>query len=60
MDRKEKSMTSRIGAFVATLLVLASTASAHHNMSAIFDFNDRVTLTGTLSTLESLCFASAC
>ena len=45
-------MTSRIGAFVAIGLVLASTTWAHHNMSAIFDFNDRVTMTGTLSTID--------
>ena len=35
-------------------LVTAGSASAHHNMSALFDFNDRVTLTGTMSKLEWL------
>jgi hypothetical protein len=34
------------------LLVLSSTAPAHHNMSAIFDFNDRVTVTGTLTKID--------
>jgi hypothetical protein len=33
-------------------IVFAGTAFAHHNMSAIFDFNDRVTLTGTLSKID--------
>jgi hypothetical protein len=32
--------------------MLAATAWAHHNMSGIFDFNDRVTLTGTLSKVD--------
>jgi Family of unknown function (DUF6152) len=45
-------MTSRIATFIAIGLVLAGTALAHHNMSAIFDFNDRVTMTGTLKTLD--------
>jgi hypothetical protein len=35
---------------VAALLV--SQAQAHHNMTAVFDFNDRVTLTGTLTTVD--------
>src|SRR5437667_352241 len=34
------------------IALLGATASAHHNMSGIFDFNDRVTLTGTLSKLD--------
>ena len=29
-----------------------STALAHHNMTALFDFNDRVTLNGTLATVD--------
>jgi hypothetical protein len=33
--------------------VLFGTApSAHHNMTALFDFNDRVTLTGSLSRVD--------
>jgi uncharacterized protein DUF6152 len=41
--------------FLALLgLVMASSASAHHNMSALFDFNDRVTLNGTMTKLEWL------
>jgi hypothetical protein len=31
---------------------LAGTAWAHHNMSAMFDFNDRITLTGTLTQID--------
>src|SRR5437588_7600185 len=39
--------------FVLTaLLLVAGSVWAHHNMSAIFDFNDRVTLTGTLSKYD--------
>jgi hypothetical protein len=37
-------------AFAAALL--ANNASAHHNMTALFDFNDRVTLTGTLTQVD--------
>jgi len=39
---------------LATLLVLAlsTTATAHHNMSANFDFNDRVTVSGTLTKID--------
>src|SRR3989442_2027193 len=47
-------MNRRTGLFVLALLavVMAGSASAHHNMSALFDFNDRVTLTGTLSKFD--------
>jgi hypothetical protein len=31
---------------------LVSSVYAHHNMTAIFDFNDRVTLTGTLKKVD--------
>jgi uncharacterized protein DUF6152 len=33
-------------------VLLGTSASAHHNMTALFDFNDRVTLTGTLSRVD--------
>jgi hypothetical protein len=36
----------------AVVVLSGNTASAHHNMTALFDFNDRVTLTGTLSKLD--------
>ena len=42
--------TSVIFALAVTLL--AGSAWAHHNMSALFDFNDRVTVSGTLSRLD--------
>jgi len=32
--------------------VMAGSAWAHHNMSALYDFNDRVTLTGTLTKVD--------
>jgi len=46
-------MSLRIGAFIALAAILvAGSAWAHHNMSALFDFNDRVTLTGTLTKVD--------
>jgi hypothetical protein len=46
-------MNRRTGTFVVLFgLVAAASASAHHNMSALFDFNDRVTLTGTMNKIE--------
>ena len=46
-------MKTRIGAAVALALTLAAgTAWAHHNMSAIFDFNQRFTRTGTLTKFD--------
>jgi hypothetical protein len=33
-------------------LVFAGVAWAHHNMSAIYDFNDRITMTGTLTKID--------
>jgi len=41
--------TALFGAFA---LLLAGSAAAHHNMSALFDFNDRVTVSGTLTRLD--------
>ena len=37
---------------VIGVALMAGSASAHHNMSALFDFNDRITLTGTLSKID--------
>jgi len=46
-------MTSRMGCFLILCAVLFSgVASAHHNMSGVYDFNDRVTLTGTLTKID--------
>ena len=39
-------------ALAFAIVPLTHTALAHHNMTAIFDFNDRVTLTGTLSKVD--------
>ena len=39
-------------ALVFAVLSLTHHALAHHNMTAIFDFNDRVTLTGTLTKVD--------
>jgi len=46
-------MSSRIYALVAAgMLVAAGGAWAHHNMSAVFDFNNRVSLSGTLTKID--------
>ena len=46
-------MTIRMSVLVVLgITLLATTASAHHNMSGVFDFNDRLTFTGTLSKLD--------
>jgi hypothetical protein len=46
-------MISRlIASGVVTVLLLAGSVSAHHNMSAIFDFNNRVAFTGTLAKFD--------
>ncbi|HET9831272.1 MAG TPA: DUF6152 family protein [Vicinamibacterales bacterium] len=34
------------------VLLLGTEALAHHNMTALFDFNDRVTLNGTLTKID--------
>lgn len=41
-----------VGLGLAGVLLSVKSAYAHHNMSALFDFNDRVTLTGTLSKVD--------
>jgi hypothetical protein len=49
----EDTMTRKVGVIVALAVALvAGTARAHHNMSVLFDFNDRVTLNGTLSKID--------
>ena len=46
-------MTSRMSCFVIVwAALLCGAASAHHNMSAVYDFNDRVTLTGVLTKVD--------
>jgi hypothetical protein len=45
-------MRKRTVAFVVLAAALAGSAWAHHNMSAIYDFNDRVTVSGTLSKID--------
>ena len=41
-----------IAVFCLAVALAASSALAHHNMSAIFDFNNRVALKGTLSKVH--------
>ena len=45
-------MRFRTIAFVVLAGLLAGAAWAHHNMSALFDFKDRVTLTGTMTKMD--------
>ena len=44
--------TRTLSALVAGVLLAAGSAWAHHNMSAMFDFNQVVTRTGTLAELD--------
>jgi hypothetical protein len=37
---------------LAVMLLAASSVSAHHNMSAIYDFNNRVSMAGTLTKFD--------
>ena len=46
-------MKARISAFIVLGIMLAAGATwAHHNMSAVFDFNNRVSLSGTLTKID--------
>jgi hypothetical protein len=46
-------MSLKTSASIALFAVLlANAAWAHHNMTALFDLNDRVTLTGTFTTVD--------
>ena len=44
--------TRTLAAAFAFVLLAAGSAWAHHNMSAMFDFNQVVTRTGTLAELD--------
>ena len=45
-------MKKRVCASLALTLILVSPGWAHHNMSAIFDFDQRFTRTGTLTKTD--------
>ena len=45
-------MKQRLTAVFALVLLAVGSALAHHNMSALFDFNQVVTRTGTLAQLD--------
>ncbi len=45
-------MTNNMVASIALAVVLAGPAWAHHSMSAVFDFDQRFTRTGTLTELD--------
>ena len=45
-------MIRRLALSVCLAMVLAASAAAHHNMSALFDFSQRFTTTGTLTKVD--------
>jgi hypothetical protein len=45
-------MSHRTIFLAAAALMFAAPAWAHHNMSAIYDFNDKITMSGTLSKID--------
>jgi hypothetical protein len=45
-------MVNRIGGLFALAALVMVAAMAHHNMTALFDLNDRVTLNGTLTKVD--------
>ncbi len=45
-------MKLRILFLAMAAFVFAAPVWAHHNMSAIYDFNDKITMTGTLSKMD--------
>jgi hypothetical protein len=45
-------MTHRTSLLAIAVLVFGTAAWAHHSMSALFDINDKVTITGTLSKID--------
>jgi len=46
-------MTVRMSVLVVVgIALLTARSSAHHNMTAMFDLNDRVTLSGTLTKVD--------
>src|SRR5215468_8523012 len=51
-DERRNPMSHRTVFFAAAALMVAATAWAHHNMSAIYDFNDKITMTGTLTKID--------
>jgi len=52
-DGRSIAMNSRISVSIALGVMLAAGAAwAHHSMSAVFDFNQRFTRTGTLTKID--------
>lgn len=45
-------MIRRLALSVCFAMILAASAAAHHNMSALFDFSQRFTSTGTLTKVD--------
>ena len=45
-------MIHRASFLTAAVLMLAAAAAAHHNMSATYDFNDKITMAGTLGKVD--------
>ena len=45
-------MSHRTIFLTVAALMFGATAWAHHNMSALYDFNDKITISGTLSKID--------
>jgi len=45
-------MPNRVGGIFALAALVTVAAMAHHNMTALFDLNDRVTLAGTFTKVD--------
>src|SRR5438552_17900677 len=50
--RRAPFMSHRTIFLAAAAFMFAATAWAHHNMSAIYDFNDKITMTAALSKID--------
>jgi hypothetical protein len=49
---RQRISVSIVGSIALAITLSAGAAWAHHNMSALFDFNQRFTRTGTLTKLD--------
>jgi hypothetical protein len=53
VSRNEVRAGKKISASIAVgILLMTNTAWSHHNMTALFDLNDRVAFTGTFAKLD--------
>jgi len=52
LPRQRWFLSFRLGVLGVMLTLIVASPQAHHNMSALFDFNNRVTTTGTLTKID--------